>query len=214
MRDDLTDVTVVLDRSGSMASTADDARGGFNQLVSDQKAIPGDCTFSVVQFDDEYEWVFKGKALADVPDLTPENYHPRGTTALLDAMARTIDETGERLEAVSEDQRPGKVVIVVITDGYENASKTHKASDVMARVRRQEKEYGWQFVFIGANQDAIAEAAKYGISAKASMTYSADAKGTQGSYQAVSRSLGAFRTGASKSVCFDDEARKQASGGS
>jgi len=161
MAKDLTEIIVVLDRSGSMATIRGDMEGGFNSFIAAQRALPGDCTVTLTQFDTDYEIVFAGKPLADVPPLTLE---PRGATALLEAVSKTITATGLRLAGLPEDQRPERVLFVIITDGHENASPPEfTAESVLAMVKHQTERYSWEFVFIGANQDAIATAASLGI---------------------------------------------------
>jgi len=155
------DVTVVLDRSGSMASCRTDAEGGVNTFIEEQKKHPGECAFSLVEFDTEYNFVHKAKPVAEIP---PYTLVPRGSTALLDAVGRAINETGERLAATKEEDRPSLVVFVIVTDGHENASKEFNRSQIKEMIERQQKEYNWQFTFLGANQDAFAEAGSIGIS--------------------------------------------------
>lgn len=168
MRQDLTDITVVLDRSGSMEAVAKDTKGGFDAFVGEQKKAAGDVALTLVQFDTEYEFVHRGKPINQVPPL---EFIPRGGTALLDAVGKAITETGERLKAMSEAERPARVVFVIITDGEENSSKEYKRDQVLELIRRQTDAYKWQFVFLGANQDAIHEAAGIGIPAIHAMNY-------------------------------------------
>lgn len=165
------DVTVVLDRSGSMQSMRDDAIGGFNSFVEEQRKIPGDGCWSLVQFDDQYETVFAGKPQNEVPRLTRETFVPRGSTAMVDAVCRTIDETGLRLSRLPESERPSKVMVIVITDGQENASKTFRTHHLHERITHQREKYGWQFLFLAATQDAIATAAQYGIPQTSAMSW-------------------------------------------
>ena len=160
MKADLTDITVVLDRSGSMETCRTDAEGGLNAFVDDQKTKPGDARFTLIQFDTEYEFVHRAIPLRDVPKCT---LTPRGRTALLDAIGRGIAETGERLKAMTEDQRPGLVVMVIVTDGQENSSREFTKLQIRAMIERQQTAYKWQFTFLGANQDAFAEAAQLGL---------------------------------------------------
>ncbi len=160
MRADLTDITVVVDRSGSMASCRKDAVGGLNTFVEEQKKLPGDATFTLIQFDDKYEVVHNGIPLKDVPvcDLVP-----RGSTALLDAIGKGIATTGERLKAMPEDQRPGLVVFVILTDGEENASREYRNDQIKKMIEDQTNTYKWQFTYLGANQDAFTAAGNMGI---------------------------------------------------
>ncbi len=160
MKTNFSDVTVVLDRSGSMMSCKTDAEGGVNAFIQEQKKLPGECVFSLVEFDTEYNFVHKARPIADV---TPYTLIPRGLTALLDAVGRAVNETGERLAAMKEEDRPSLVVFVIVTDGYENASSEFTRAQIREMIERQQKEYSWQFTFLGANQDAFAEAGSLGI---------------------------------------------------
>jgi uncharacterized protein YegL len=168
MRNDLTDITVVLDRSGSMASCRDDAENGLNHFVDEQKKAAGAATFTLVQFDTEYEFVHKGVDLKSVGRLT---LNPRGQTALLDAVGRAIAESGERIKGIAENDRPGLVVFVIVTDGHENASREFTLEQVRAAIVHQQDVYRWQFTFLGANQDAFAAAGGMGIPIAAAANY-------------------------------------------
>ena len=162
MRADLTDITVVLDRSGSMAACQAEAENGLNRFISEQAKAPGEAIFTLVQFDDVYEFVYKGVLIQDVPKC---RLVPRGMTALLDALGKAINETGERLAALPESERPGAVVFVIITDGQENSSQEFKREQIKAMIEHQQSVYNWQFTYLGANQDAFAVANDYGIQA-------------------------------------------------
>jgi hypothetical protein len=119
---DETDVTVILDRSGSMEAIQSDVIGGFNRFLRDQQHESGECRLTLVQFDDQYDVVYTARSIADAPRLMDHTFQPRGSTALLDAIGRTIDATGARLAALSESNRPDRVMLVIVTDGLENAS--------------------------------------------------------------------------------------------
>jgi hypothetical protein len=172
MRDDLTDITVVLDRSGSMEACRNEAENGLNHFIQEQAKRPGQALLSLVQFDTEYELVHKGVPIGSVPKCVVV---PRGMTALLDSVGRAIHETGDRLSKMPEADRPGLVVFVIITDGLENSSHEFTSAQVKQLIEQQESVYNWQFTFLGANQDAFAEADKIGIRAEAVACYSADA---------------------------------------
>jgi uncharacterized protein YegL len=174
MRSDLSDITVVLDRSGSMAACKDEAENGLNHFVSEQKKAVGSARFTLVQFDTEYEFVHRG---ADIQTVGPHTLTPRGMTALLDAVGRAINETGERLKALPEAERPGLVLFVIVTDGQENSSHEFKSPQVREMIERQQSVYQWKFTFLGANQDAFAEAAAMGIPAAAAANYTAQNAG-------------------------------------
>jgi len=167
-RSDLTHLYFLLDRSGSMQSIKSDIEGGFQAFIDTQKSGPGACLASLARFDDVYEVVFTDRPLADVPPL---DLHPRNSTALHDAMGRLITETGEKLAALSEDERPGTVIVAIMTDGMENASREWHAPAVKALVELQTKQYGWEFLYMGADQDAVEVGAGLGIGAGNSVTY-------------------------------------------
>lgn len=168
MNNKLTDVTILLDRSGSMASIKDDTIGGYNAFIKKQREAETDVHVTLVQFDHEYQVVYTDRPAKQVPDL---EFAPRGTTALIDAFCNAIDSTGSRLRNLPESERPGLVVFCAITDGHENASTRHTRDQLFDRIRRQREQYQWQFVYLGANQDAIVEAQKYGISGIYTINY-------------------------------------------
>ena len=170
MRENLTEMVFVLDRSGSMSGLAADTIGGFNELIEKQKKIEGCAYVTTVLFDHEYEVLHDHVALEEVAPLTDKEYFARGSTALLDAVGRTIDAVGARLAAAPEEERPAHVVFVITTDGMENSSREYTAQRVRGMIEHQQQKYSWQFVFLGANMDAVSEARNLGISAK----YAAD----------------------------------------
>ena len=189
-----TDVTVILDRSGSMEEIASDAIGGFNQFLTAQQRQRGDCRLTLVQFDDRYEVVYLAQPLADASRLTAKTFEPRGSTALLDAIGRTIDATGARLAALPEAERPDRVLLVILTDGEENASVEYTRNRVFSMISTQQDVYGWSFLFLAANKDAIAEAAKVGIDARRSLTFPATGAGIRAASLAMSDAVASFRS--------------------
>lgn len=207
MKDSYTHITMILDRSGSMQSVRSDIVGGFNQFLSEQKAVPGECTVTLVQFDDQepYDILRDCKPIQSVDPLGDE-YQPRGSTPLYDAVGRGIVNTGERLSNMPEHDRPGKVVFVIITDGLENASKEYDAAKVAAMTKDQQEKYGWQFVYLGANQDALAEGAKMGTRRGSSANY--HEQKTSGAIVATSANLRSYRSGAKPDMAWSDEQRK------
>ena len=211
MKTDLTDISVVLDRSGSMQSVRNDTIGGFNAFLKTQKEAPGEATLTLAQFDDQYEVVYSGKSIKDVPELTEKTFVPRGMTALLDAIGRTINATGSRLSALPENERPAKVIFVILTDGDENASKELTKEKVNELIKHQTEAYQWDFVFLGANQDAIKAGASMGILAGNSMSYAANAKGTADAFASVGATMCAYRSGdtSAKTAFFSDDDRKK-----
>ncbi len=171
MRTDLTDITLVVDRSGSMGSVREDAEGGVNAFIAEQAKQPGEAMLTLVQFDTEYEFVHRGVPVVEVPKY---ELVPRGMTALLDAVGRAVNETGERLANMPEQDRPGLVVVVVMTDGLENSSREFTKKQLQQMIEHQQDVYDWQFTFLGANQDAFAEASAMGIHALSAANYSPD----------------------------------------
>lgn len=205
---DLTDITVVLDRSGSMQSIAVETISGFNAFLKEQQDTPGAALFSLVQFDHEYLPVHRGVPVADVSPLTAETFVPRGYTHLLDAMGRTIDEAGARFSAMAEADRPGKVVVVILTDGEENRSHLYGRDKVMEMVNHQTEAYGWTFLYLGANQDAIAVGGGMGILAANSMSYLASNADVV--MRSTSAKLAAFKGGLVTACSYDDDDRAEA----
>ena len=185
----LTHLYFLLDRSGSMQSIRTDTMGGFDAFIEEQRGAPGRCRVTLAQFDDRYEEVYADRDLADVPPLV---LTPRGTTALLDALGRFITEAGERLAALPEDQRPGSVIVGVMTDGLENSSREWTHPRVKALIEQQTRDDGWQFLYLGADQDAIEEGSRMGFAAEKSMTYSRGR--TKESMAHLSSNVGAYRT--------------------
>ena len=163
MNKKLTEIAYILDRSGSMQPLVESAITGFNSFLKDQQETPGDANFTLVLFDDEYLLHAHRTAIADVRPLDANTYVPRGCTALLDAIGRTIDNIGKKLAKTPEKDRPGKVIIAIYTDGYENASSDYTVKKISKLIRHQTENYDWEFLFLAANEAAIATAASYGI---------------------------------------------------
>lgn len=173
MRKDLTEIVLVIDRSGSMNSCQDDAEGGINTFIKEQKECVGEANLTLVQFDTEYEVVHNGTPIKDVGKYM---LHPRGMTALFDATGRAINTVGERLQKMNEQDRPGCVIVVIVTDGQENASTEFKKSQIKEMIERQKNVYNWQFTFLGADADAFTEAVDMGINAQSCGIYDANHK--------------------------------------
>lgn len=210
MKKDLTDITLVLDRSGSMASVQDDTVGGLRSFVEQQAKEDGEAKFTLVQFDTKYEVVRAGvKLTKDV--LEGWEFLPRGSTALLDAVGRAINETGKRLKEMDEKDRPEKVIFVILTDGQENSSKEFKKEQIKQMIEHQSQTYKWNFVFLGANQDSFAEAGALGILRGNVMNYAHSGKGTKKAFATVSDNMASYRR--SREVTtqnfFDEEDRQQ-----
>lgn len=188
MRPDLTDITLVVDRSGSMQEIREDAQGGVNAFIKKQATEPGEALLTLVQFDTEYEIVHSGVPLDEVPEY---ELVPRGWTALLDAVGRAINETGKRLSDMADADRPGLVTFVITTDGLENSSKEFTKAQIKGMIEHQQETYDWHFTFLGANQDAFAEAGGLGIRAASAAQYSPDK--IFAAYEASSEKLSRMR---------------------
>lgn len=212
-------IIALLDRSGSMGGRERATEEGFNELINGQKAEPGTARVTLAQFDTEYEVVYEDKALDEVPPL---QLIPRGGTALNDGIGRLVTETGEKLAKLPEDQRPGLVVAVIMTDGHENSSREWNAARVKALIKQQESEYGWRFIFLGSGIDVQHEGvALRGMSAKTSMAFDADAPiAVAAAYAGTSNLISSYRgmasAGASMeemdAVGYTDEDRRNAMG--
>ncbi len=189
----MTDITIILDRSGSMSSVLADTIGGFNSFLADQRKLPDEAVLTLIQFDNEYDVIYSMHDIRRAPELTRESYVPRGTTALLDAMGKTIASTGARLAKMPASERPARVIIVTMTDGMENASREFSRTKVFQMVTHQRTKYAWEFVFIGANQDAIATAKDMGV--QLASNYVADAIGTASAFDNMSHGLRSYRSG-------------------
>ena len=190
----LTEIAFVLDRSGSMEPIAASAVAGTNEFLREQQAAPGQARFTLVLFDDQYEVPAAALLVVEVVPLeNGRTYVPRGSTALLDAIGRTVDELGARLAALPEADRPGKVIVAILTDGHENASRRYTQHDTAKRIAHQREVYGWEFLFLGANQDAIATAAALNIPAASAAAWTADGAGVMASAKALSRKSSSLR---------------------
>jgi len=199
----LTSINVIIDRSGSMSGLATDTIGGFNGFVAEQKLIPGDVLFTLCTFSTHYTLVHDAVPLTSVPDLNATTYSPGGGTALLDAMGKTIENVGAKLAAMPENERPSKVLFLIITDGQENSSLDYSAAQVKAMVERQKDVYNWEFVFMGANIDAIAEGSALGISTQNTLDYEATSVGTKNLYKSISENTSRYRGGPTQIGGFD-----------
>ena len=165
MRKDLTELVFILDRSGSMSGLESDTIGGFNSLIEKQKREEGEALISVVLFDDQQEVLYDREKLSKISLMTDKQYFVRGCTALLDALGGAIHHIGNVHKYAREEDRPGKTLFIITTDGMENASHHYTCEKVKAMVERQKQRYGWEFLFLGANMDAISVARRFGINA-------------------------------------------------
>jgi hypothetical protein len=189
----LTEILVILDRSGSMKPIAKSTIESFNQFVADQAKEPGDARLTLLLFNDCLATPCVSLPIAEVVPLNDQTYIPQGSTALLDAMGQGIDGLGQRLAAMPEAERPGTVIVATLTDGEENSSTRFTWADIQQRITHQTEAYCWNFLFLGANQDAIATASRIGIQAHNASGWVADAHGMEASREALSRKMRAMR---------------------
>lgn len=192
----LTEMVFILDRSGSMSGLESDTIGGYNSLLEKQRKEVGTATVTTVLFDDQYEMIHDHVAIGKVKDITNKEYFARGMTGLLDAVGKTINHVGNRHKNALDSEVPGKTMVVIITDGYENASREFALPQVKQMIERQKEKYGWEFLFLGANIDAVTTAAGFGISADRAVTYEADSVGTRMNFDAVSEVVDCVRQSA------------------
>lgn len=172
MQQSKTAVAIILDSSGSMTAKKNDVIGGFNTFLEEQKKLEGEMTLSLHRFSDDYTTVHDRVPLTTFPLLTSENYITSGSTALLDAVGKTIDDLGQKLSTLPELERPDRVLVVIITDGEENASKEYAAQRVREMVKHQEEAYAWKFIYIGAGVDSFAEGSRIAISSTSAINSS------------------------------------------
>ncbi len=213
----LTDITLVLDRSGSMEDVREATISAFNQFLHSQKQAEGEANLTLVQFDDEFDLLYEARTIHESPELNATSYIPRGVTALLDAIGQTIVRTGQRLAAMPQANRPGSVLFVTLTDGYENASEEYDLKQINQMIARQQTKYSWQFLFLAANQDAIATASQMGINAAQALTFEADDEGVAATMDIMEKKITKSRKDLAKGmqcapISFDTEDRKAAMG--
>ena len=193
MRKNLTEIVFILDRSGSMAGLESDTIGGYNALIAKQKKEAGEAIISTVLFDDMCEVLHDRKDLVKIEPLTEEDYYVRGCTALLDALGVTIHHIGNVHKYAREEDRPEKTLFIITTDGMENSSRHYSYDQVKRMVECQKEKYGWEFLFLGANIDAVAEAQRFGIRSDRAVNYHADCEGTAVNYRALSKAVSSVR---------------------
>ncbi|WP_071394775.1 vWA domain-containing protein [Bacillus tuaregi] len=195
MKRNRTELVFILDKSGSMAGLEDDTIGGFNAMLKKQQKAKGDAFVTTVLFDHHYELLHDRVNVKKVSPLTEKDYEAGGTTALLDALGFSIQKMIHIQKKSSPPERADKVLFVITTDGMENASREYTADKIKQMVQHQQQEYGWDFMFLGANIDAISTAEKYGIREEFAVNYHADEAGTLLNYEAVSDAVSTLRSG-------------------
>ena len=192
----MTELVFILDRSGSMSGLEKDTIGGFNSMLEKQRKEPGEAVVSTVLFDNETKIIHDRVAIADVPNLTDKEYFVRGCTALLDAVGGAIHHIGNVHKYARKEDVPEKTLFIITTDGMENSSRRYTYDKVKKMVERQKEKYGWEFLFLGANIDAIEVAGRFGIGADRAVNYECDAVGTAVNYKVLSKAVSQVRASA------------------
>ncbi len=208
MKNNITELVFILDRSGSMAGLESDTIGGFNSMIEKQKKQDGECYVSTVLFDSESEVIHDRVKLSDVPRMTDNDYTVRGCTALIDALGGAIHHIGNIHKYARPEDVPTRTMFVITTDGLENASRRYTSEDVKRMIEKRKERDGWEFLFIGANIDAVETAARYGIGKDRAVNYNADGKGTKILYQSVSRVINDVRMCEPIKVDWSDEIKE------
>lgn len=194
MKKNLTEMVFILDRSGSMHPLTNDTIGGFNSMIENQKNEHGEAYVTTVLFDDDYTLLHDHVNIQDIKPITTKEYYARGCTALLDAVGKTINSVGQRLNKTSEEERPEKVIFVITTDGMENASCEFTKNKVKEMIEHQQDKYSWVFMFLGANMDAVSEASSLGINTDFARTYTASDIGTKSVYATMDCAMSSIRS--------------------
>lgn len=189
MKNNVTELVFILDRSGSMAGLESDTIGGFNALIEKQRKQDGKCYVSTVLFDNVAEVLHDRLELSEIKKMTEKDYSVRGCTALIDAIGGAIHHIGNIHKYARPEDVPEHTMFVITTDGQENASHQYTSDKVKQMIERQKEKYGWEFLFIGANIDAVETATRYGISKDRAVNYNADSQGTQVLYDTVAQAV-------------------------
>jgi uncharacterized protein YegL len=189
MKANLTELVFILDRSGSMAGLETDTIGGFNAMLKKQDQAKGEAVVTTVLFDDRYEILHDRIAIKGIQAMTEADYYVRGTTALLDAVGKTIQKISHAQKKTKEAERAEKVLVIITTDGLENASKEYSHAQIKALIEKHKTNFGWEFIFLGANIDAVAEAEKFGIGADRTAQFHNDREGVSLNYDVVGEAI-------------------------
>ena len=205
MKKNLTELVFILDKSGSMSGLEKDTIGGFNSLLEQQRKVDGECVITTVLFDNRYELLHDRIDIRAVQPITGKEYFVGGSTALLDAIGKTIHKIGTVQKNTAEDYRAEKVMFVIITDGEENASRNYSSMQIRQMIQHQKERYGWEFIFLGANIDAVETAGRFGIDADRAVDYVPDGEGTELNFRMMSETVATFREcGAVPTACLDE----------
>ena len=205
MKNNMTELVFILDRSGSMSGLESDTVGGFNSMLRRQKAEPGEAWVTTVLFDTRFERLHNRLRLQDVAELTEQDYVPGGCTALLDAVGDTIRHIANIHRCAGSEDVPEKTLVVIMTDGMENASRRFSLKEIRRMVEHEQEKYGWEFLFLGANIDAFASAGRLGIRADHATNFHADDMGMEKSFRAVSQAVQVMYSRAPLDASWKDE---------
>ena len=208
MKKGLTELVFVLDKSGSMAGLESDTIGGFNSMLQKQKAVDGECCITTVLFANGYELLHDRIDIRAVSPITEKEYRVGGSTALLDAIGKTISKIGNAQRNTADEYRAESVMFVIITDGEENSSREYSSDKVKAQIERQKAKYGWEFIFLGANIDAVETASRFGIAPDRAQNYHADEKGVELNFKVMSDAVATFRACAAVPADWNGEIEK------
>ena len=203
-----TDITIILDRSGSMEMIKRSTINGFNSFLKEQQNTDGEAKLTLVQFDHEYQVIYEAVNINDVKGLNTDTFIPRGSTALLDAIGLTINNTKNRIKLLEKSEKPDNVLVVIITDGQENTSNKYTREKIFKKISKREKKDNWNFIFLGSNQDAIAEGSKFGIQADKALSFANNDRGTKMAFMSVSKIIHDSRIMEDAKLSFSDEDRE------
>lgn len=194
MKKNLTELVFIIDRSGSMSGLEEDTIGGFNSMIKKQKKENGEANVTTVLFDDKYELLHDRVNIKDISEITESEYYVRGCTALLDAIGKTIGKIGNTQKKLKDEERAEHVMFVITTDGMENASREFTYKKIKEMISRQKEKYSWEFIFLGANIDAVSTAESFGIEEDRAANFNCDSEGTMLNYEVISETISCLRS--------------------